>query len=143
MDPRFLAGLPFPVPEVLEFVAFRDSEKIVQQFSQNFPELSCRTPAKTPETATAFSSFLIVCSKESMIFCPVFDALDPDGEVSSDFLSFFLKSSQCMSYTEQLPPRKHDNPQELQQERHHSKIGSGSSYNGVHNIISKSDAIIT
>ena len=33
------------------------------KFSSNFPgiflELSCRTPAKTPETSTAFSSFLI------------------------------------------------------------------------------------
>ena len=56
MDPRFpAAGLPFPVPEILEFVAFRDSGKFFQQFS---PELSCRTPAQTPETATAFSSFL-------------------------------------------------------------------------------------
>ena len=40
---------------------------IRENFSSNFPgifpELSCRTPAKTPETATAFSSFLIcLCS---------------------------------------------------------------------------------
>ena len=59
VDPRFPAGLPFPVPEILVFVAFGDSGKF---FSSNFPgifpKLSSRTPAKTPETATAFSSFL-------------------------------------------------------------------------------------
>ena len=47
VDPRFLAGFPFPVPEMLEFVACRDSGIIFQQFSP-----------QTPEAATAFSSFL-------------------------------------------------------------------------------------
>ena len=37
VDPRFPAGLPFPVPEIQEFVAFRDSGKIFQQFSRDFP----------------------------------------------------------------------------------------------------------
>ena len=37
VDPRFPAGLPFPVPEILEFVAFRDPGKIFQQFSRDFP----------------------------------------------------------------------------------------------------------
>ena len=37
VDPRFPAGLPFPVPEFLELVAFRDSGKIFQQFSRDFP----------------------------------------------------------------------------------------------------------
>ena len=53
MDPRFPAGLPFPVPEILEFVAFGDSGKFSSNFPGIFPELSSRTPAKTPETATA------------------------------------------------------------------------------------------
>ena len=34
VDPRFPAGLPFPVPEILEFVAFRDSGKTL------FPAIS-------------------------------------------------------------------------------------------------------
>ena len=37
VDPRFPAGLPFPESEVLEFLAFRDSGKLFQQFSWNFP----------------------------------------------------------------------------------------------------------
>ena len=58
VDPRFPAGLPFPVPEILEFVAFRDSGKYFQQFSRDFPEFSSGRPEQTPETATAFSNFL-------------------------------------------------------------------------------------
>ena len=46
VDPRLPAGLPFPVPEILEFVALRDSGK------------DSGTPEQTPETATAFSSVL-------------------------------------------------------------------------------------
>ena len=58
VDPRFPAGLPFPVPEILEFVAFGDSGKIFQQFSRNFPGTFLQNSRKDPETATAFSSFL-------------------------------------------------------------------------------------
>ena len=62
----FAAGLPFLVPEILEFVAFpfRDSGKISSKFPGILPELSSRTPGKTPETATALSSFCAV-----PIFC--------------------------------------------------------------------------
>ena len=38
------AGLPFPVPEILEFVASRDSGNIFQRFSPEFPEFSSGTP---------------------------------------------------------------------------------------------------
>ena len=58
VDPRFPAGLPFPVPEILEFVAFCDPGKIFQQFSRDFPGLSSGSPEQTPETAPAFSSCL-------------------------------------------------------------------------------------
>ena len=34
VDPRFAAGLPFLVPEILEFVAFRDPGIFFQQFSR-------------------------------------------------------------------------------------------------------------
>ena len=59
VDPRFPAGLPFPVPEIIEFVAFRDSGKFFQQFSRDFPGVFLENPQQIPETATAFSSFLI------------------------------------------------------------------------------------
>ena len=42
-----------------------------------FPELSSRTPAQTPETATAFSSFL----KESVQVCHFVLAIVPIGFV--------------------------------------------------------------
>ena len=70
VDPRFPAGLPFPVPEIREFVAFRDSGKFFQQFSRDFHGVFLENPRTdpgnshsllefSPETATAFSSFLI------------------------------------------------------------------------------------
>ena len=58
---RIPAVWTFPAPEILEFVAFRNSEKIFSSCfpgKGTFPEFSSRTPAQTPETATAFSSFL-------------------------------------------------------------------------------------
>ena len=51
MDPRFPAGLPFPVPEVLEFVAFGDSGKIFQQFSRNFPGTFLQNSCKDPRNS--------------------------------------------------------------------------------------------
>ena len=73
VHPRFAAGLPFPVPQILEFVAFRDSGKFFQQFSRDFPgvfpEFSRRTPEQTPETATAFSSFLILAGSSKVTCC--------------------------------------------------------------------------
>ena len=51
VDPRFPAGLPFLVPEILEFVAFRDSGKFFQQFSRSFPgtflQNSCTDPGNS------------------------------------------------------------------------------------------------
>ena len=44
-------------PRICQHFAIR--EKFSSNFPAVFPELSCRTPAQTPETATAFSSFLI------------------------------------------------------------------------------------
>ena len=58
VGPRFPAGLPFPVPEILEFVAFGNSGKFSSNFPGTFPQFSSRTPERIPETATAFSSFL-------------------------------------------------------------------------------------
>ena len=47
------------MPEILEFVAFGNSgKKFPAIFPGTFPQFSSRTPAQTPETATAFSSFL-------------------------------------------------------------------------------------
>ena len=59
VDPMFPAGLDFPVPEILWFVAFRDlGISFSSNFPGTFPEFSSGTPEQTPETATAFSSFL-------------------------------------------------------------------------------------
>ena len=70
VDPRFPAGLPFPVPEILEFVASRDSGKCSSNFPGTFPEQSSGTPEQTPETATAFSSFLTCPSLNSETSLP-------------------------------------------------------------------------
>ena len=53
VDPRFAAGLPFPVPEILELKASRD----VGRISNGFPGISLGTDEEIPETATAFLSF--------------------------------------------------------------------------------------
>ena len=63
-DPRFPTGLPFPVPEILEFVAFRDSGKIFQQFSRSFPgtflQNSCTDPGNS-HSLLEFSEFHSPC----------------------------------------------------------------------------------
>ena len=59
VDPTFAAGLPFPAREVLECKAFRDSGSFFRMFPGIFPEFSLGAPEKIPETAIAFSSFLI------------------------------------------------------------------------------------
>ena len=48
VDPGFPAGLPFPVPEILELVAFRDSGKLFQQFSRDFPGVFLENPRTDP-----------------------------------------------------------------------------------------------
>ena len=45
--PKVPGGLPFPVPEILEFVAFRDSEK----FSSNFPGAFPENPRTDPRNS--------------------------------------------------------------------------------------------
>ena len=55
---RLAAGLPFPVPKILELVAFRDSGKVFSSnFPRTFPEFSPGTPEQTPKTATALCEF--------------------------------------------------------------------------------------
>ena len=50
---------PRPVPEILEFVAFCDSDKIFQPFSRDFRGVFLRNS----RTATAFSSLLKILTK--------------------------------------------------------------------------------
>ena len=57
VDPRFPAGWPFPVPQILEFIAFRDSGKIFQQFSRDFPEIFLQ---KNPRTDPGNSHSLAI-----------------------------------------------------------------------------------
>ena len=57
VDPRFPAGLPFPVPEILEFVAFRDSGKKFQQFSRDFPGVFLGNPRTDPGNSHSLLEF--------------------------------------------------------------------------------------
>ena len=57
VDPRFPAGLPFPVPENLEFVAFRDSGKYFQQFSRDFPGVFLENPRTHPGNSHSLLEF--------------------------------------------------------------------------------------
>ena len=57
VDPRFPAGLPFPVPEILEFVAFRDSGKFFQQFSRDFPGVFPENPRTDPGNSHSLLEF--------------------------------------------------------------------------------------
>ena len=57
VDPRFPAGLPFPVPEILEFLAFRDPGKIFQQFSRDFPGVFPENPRTDPGNSHSLLEF--------------------------------------------------------------------------------------
>ena len=57
VDPRFPEGLPFPVPEIPEFVAFRDSGKIFQQFSRDFPGVFLENPRTHPGNSHSLLEF--------------------------------------------------------------------------------------
>ena len=61
VDPRFPAGLPFPVPEILEFVAFRDSGKVFQQFSRDFPGVFLENPRTDPGNSHSLLEFSDFC----------------------------------------------------------------------------------
>ena len=57
VDPRFAAGLPFSVPEILEYVAFRDSGKYFQQFSRDFPGVFLGNPRTHPTNSHSLLEF--------------------------------------------------------------------------------------
>ena len=46
-----------PVPEILEFVAFRDSGKIIQQFSRNFPGTFLQNSRTDPRNSHSLLEF--------------------------------------------------------------------------------------
>ena len=54
MDPRFPAGLPFPVLEILEFVAFRDAGKI---FPLDFSGVFLENPRADPGNSHSLLEF--------------------------------------------------------------------------------------
>ena len=64
MDPRFPAGLPFPVPETPEFLAFGDSGKIFQQFSWNFPGTFLQNSRKDPRNSHSLLEFSDSCCEK-------------------------------------------------------------------------------
>ena len=72
VDPRFPAGLPFSVPQILEFVVFCDSGKIIQQF---FPGLSPDFSSGTPRTDSGNSHSLLEFSD-----APCFRREEKQGE---------------------------------------------------------------
>ena len=56
------AGLPFPVPNILEFVAFGNPGKIFQQFSRDFPTIFLQNspePLKYEKNCLAIHSFCL------------------------------------------------------------------------------------
>ena len=57
VDPRFPAGLPFPVLEILEFAAFRDPGKFFQQFSRDFPGVFLENPRTDPGNSHSLLEF--------------------------------------------------------------------------------------
>ena len=57
VDQTFPPVLPFLVPEVLEFVAFRDSGKFVQQFSWDFPGVFLGSPRADPANSHSLLEF--------------------------------------------------------------------------------------
>ena len=68
IDPRFPAGLPLLVPEILEFVAFRDSGKLFQQFCRDFP--SPRTHPTNCHSLLEFSDSLFRNTALEIVFRP-------------------------------------------------------------------------
>ena len=72
VDPRFAAGLPFPVPEILEFVASRDSGKTFQQFSRDFPGVFLGNPRTHPTNSHSLLEFSEKASTNSKgPLCPL------------------------------------------------------------------------
>ena len=72
VGPRFPAGLPFPVPEILEFVAFGDSGKFFQQFSRNFPGTFLHNSRKDPRNS---HSLLEISEKTTTWHCSIVEFL--------------------------------------------------------------------
>ena len=54
---RFVAGSPFPVPEISESKACRDSGKLFQQFSRNCPAIFLGNPRIDPGNSHTFPEF--------------------------------------------------------------------------------------
>ena len=71
VDPMFLAGLPFPVPEILEFIAFLDSGRFFQLFSRNFRNFPAELP-KDPRNSHGPFEFLFFSSWNNKRFLPNF-----------------------------------------------------------------------
>ena len=47
----------FPVPQILEFIAFRDSGKFFQQFSRDFPGVFLENPRTDPGNSHSLLEF--------------------------------------------------------------------------------------
>ena len=69
VDLRFPANLPFPVPEILEFVAFRDSGIFFQLFSRDFPGAFLGNPREDPGNSHSLLELSDLCNIRSTRNC--------------------------------------------------------------------------
>ena len=97
--PRFPAGLPFPVPEILEFAAFRDSGKVFQQFSRDFPGVFLENPRTDPGNSHSLLEFSDsrpgVSKKRSCSLKSCHENPDPPTLAFLNFLPFSLRRFPC------------------------------------------------
>ena len=87
VDPTFPAGLPFPVPEILEFMGFRDSGKFFQQFSRNFPGTFLQNSRKDPRNSHSLLEFSDKVQSRSL--AEILDA-QVANEIGCDFKSLLF-----------------------------------------------------
>ena len=99
--PRFPAGLPFPVPEILEFVAFRDSGKFSGNFPGTFPELSSRTRRKLPAVRQKVASACVLADRTGCSRKWIFSRV-----LSPDFFFSFLWGESFFSAQNKLGRRE-------------------------------------
>ena len=61
--PKVPGRLAFPVPQILEFIAFRDSGKFFQRFSRDFPGVFLESPRTDPGNSHSLLEFSDQCAR--------------------------------------------------------------------------------
>ena len=93
VDPRFAAGLPFPVPQMLEFKAFRNSGNFFQQFSRDFPGIFLGNARADPRNSHSLLEFSEFCEQTgrkapAMLACNQKRSGDPNPQYFSKVLPY-------------------------------------------------------